>query len=230
MSASATATATAGSGVYVVTHVVPAPQAAAPQTAPERSQFVHRKPAALGTVQIMIGIVVFLFGMVWIPNPTLGAVSGIFVWGAAFFITAGSLTVAAGKSLNRCLVNTALGFSVWAAITAASGTIIYGVDAFIGPLYHYCDSSYCYYDNSTSAGVGSVLAIFCFLELIISIFVAATFCCVNNCCCPDQSPPMIIINQPVHPASVTMEAPPAYNFPAVSEMVKPTEYNTNITG
>ncbi|KAM9309857.1 membrane-spanning 4-domains subfamily A member 15-like [Pholidichthys leucotaenia] len=195
MSASATATATTDSSMYVVTHVVPPPQAAAPQIAPERSQFVSKQLAALGTVQIMIGIVVFLFGMVWIPNPTLGAVLGVFVWGAAVFITAGSLTVAAGKSLNRCLVNTALGFNVWAAITAASGTIIYGLDASLRPLYDYCDSSYCHYY-----------------------------------CHYDNSPLMIIINQPVHPPSVTMEAPPVYNFPAVSEMVKPTEYNTNITG
>ncbi|KAM9309168.1 membrane-spanning 4-domains subfamily A member 15-like [Pholidichthys leucotaenia] len=146
---------TAGSGMYGVTHVVPAPQAAAPQTGAGRKQFLHRRPEAIGTVQIMIGIVVFIFGMVWIPYPGVGAFSGIFVWGAAFFITSGSLTVATGKSLNWCLINTALGFNVLAAITGGIGTIIYSLDAIFRPYFGYCGS----YDYNNSYNCSLVLQV-----------------------------------------------------------------------
>ncbi|KAM9309286.1 membrane-spanning 4-domains subfamily A member 15-like [Pholidichthys leucotaenia] len=218
-------------GGYVVTHVIPDPQAAAPQAAPERNQFSHRRPEALGTVQIMIGIVVFLFGMVWIPLPGVGAFSGIFVWGAAFFITSGSLTVAAGKSSNRCLVNTALGFNVVAAVTAGLGIIIYSLDAALSPYLRDCDSFDCFYDRiSTYIGVSIVLTIFCLLELIVSIYVAAVLCCVIPCCCAYQPAPMIILNQPDPPASVTMEAPPTYIYPTLSEGAQPPAYNQNVIG
>ncbi|KAM9309145.1 membrane-spanning 4-domains subfamily A member 3-like [Pholidichthys leucotaenia] len=215
MSGSTSATVKVGGG-YVVTHVNPDPQAAAPQAAPERNQFSHRRPEAFGTVQIMIGIEVFLFGMVWIPLPGVGALSGIFVWGAVLFITSGSLTVAAGKSSNRCLVNTALSFNVVAAVTAGSGIIVYSLDAALSPYFRYCDSfnSYdCFYlHTSTYIGVSIILAIFCLLELIVSIYVVAVLCCAY------QPAPMILLNQPVPPASVTMEAPPTYIYPTLSEL------------
>ncbi|KAM9310452.1 membrane-spanning 4-domains subfamily A member 3-like isoform 1-T1 [Pholidichthys leucotaenia] len=221
-------------GRYIVTHVNPDPQAAAPQAAPERNQFSRRRPEALGTVQIMIGIVVFLLGMVWIPLPGVGAFSGIFVWGAAFFITSGSLTVAAGKSSNRCLVNTALGFNVVAAVTAGFGIIIYSLDAALSHNFRYCGSfnSYkCFYHHiSTYIGVSIILAIFCLLELIVSIYVAAVLCCVIPCCCAYQPAPMIILNQPVPPASVTMEAPSTYIYPTLSEGAQPPAYNQNVIG
>ncbi|KAM9310508.1 membrane-spanning 4-domains subfamily A member 8-like [Pholidichthys leucotaenia] len=223
MSTFTSAIPTAGSGMHVVTYVVPAPQAAAPQTGPGRNQFSHRRPEAIGTVQIMIGIVVFIFGMVWIPCPGVGAFSGIFVWGAAFFITSGSLTVAAGKSSNRCLVNTALGFNVWAAVTGGIGTIIYRLDSTIDPFYPECGSHYFHNYNGSRVGVASVLAIFCFLELIISIYGAAVFCCITPCCCGDEPAPVIIFNQPDPPASVTT----TYNFPTNSEGAQPP-YNPNI--
>ncbi|KAM9309383.1 membrane-spanning 4-domains subfamily A member 3-like isoform 2-T2 [Pholidichthys leucotaenia] len=233
MSRSTSANVKVGGG-YVVTHVIPDPQAAAPQAAPERNQFSHRQPEALGTVQIMIGIVVFLFGMVWIPFPGVGALSGIFVWGAALFITSGSLTVAAGKSSNRCLVNTALGFNVLAAVTAGSGIIVYSLDAVFHPSFRFCDSynSYdCFYHHiSTYSGVSIILAIFCLLELIVSIFVAAVLCCVIPCCCGDEPAPMILLNQPDPPTSVIMEAPPTYNYPTFSEGAQPPAYNQNVIG
>ncbi|KAM9309094.1 membrane-spanning 4-domains subfamily A member 3-like [Pholidichthys leucotaenia] len=233
MSGSTSANVKDGGG-YVVTHMIPDPQAATPQAAPERNQFFRRRPEVFGTVQIMIGIVVFLFGMVWIPLPSVGAFSGIFVWGAAFFITSGSLTVATGKSSNRCLVNTALGFSVVAAVTAGSGIIVYSLDAIFHPYFHFCCSSNSYecvsHPISSRIGVSIILAIFCFLELILSIYVAAMFCCITPCCCGDEPAPMIILNQPVPPASVAMEAPPTYNYPTFSEGAQPPAYNQNVIG
>ncbi|XP_018544854.1 membrane-spanning 4-domains subfamily A member 15 isoform X8 [Lates calcarifer] len=90
-------------GVVVVTHVHPTPQDGEPQRPVGIQKFSRASPMAFGTVQIMIGLMTLLLGIVMAINAnTLGVFSGFFVWGALIYIAAGSLTVAAGKSLNRC--------------------------------------------------------------------------------------------------------------------------------
>uniref|UniRef100_A0A4W6D368 Uncharacterized protein n=1 Tax=Lates calcarifer TaxID=8187 RepID=A0A4W6D368_LATCA len=90
-------------GVVVVTHVHPTPQDGEPQRPVGIQKFVKGRPMILGTIQIIIGLMTLLFGIVMAINAdTLGVFSGFFIWGALIYIAAGSLTVAAGKSLNRC--------------------------------------------------------------------------------------------------------------------------------
>ncbi|GLD57684.1 membrane-spanning 4-domains subfamily A member 15-like isoform X1 [Lates japonicus] len=105
------------------THVHPAPQGATSQRPVGIQKFSRASPMALGTVQIMIGLMTLLFGIVLVAYPdTLGIYSGIFVWGAAIHILAGSLTVAAGKSLNRCL----LGYGCCAHSAEESSLVVVG--------------------------------------------------------------------------------------------------------
>ncbi|KAJ7992109.1 hypothetical protein DPEC_G00275140 [Dallia pectoralis] len=90
------------------------------------------QPKALGTVQIMIGLVMLLIGIVMASSPHLdniGVVSGIFFWGSIIFIIAGSLTVAAGNNLNKCLVVSSLVINVIALIIALVCVVIYSADA-----------------------------------------------------------------------------------------------------
>ncbi|XP_030606086.1 membrane-spanning 4-domains subfamily A member 4A-like [Archocentrus centrarchus] len=194
MSASSSAAERMG-GMFVVTQVIPA---AAPQNNPKKNKFSQGRPEALGTVQIIIGLMDFLFGLVMLPD-YITANTGVFVWGPLVFITAGSVTVAAGKRLNRCLVRTALGFNVVAAVASAVAIIIYSTDASY--------SGYHYKGSYSSGCVSCVLAVFGVLEFVVSICVAA-FGCYDVCGSTDQ--PIIMINPMLQPASETQQALPNY--------------------
>ncbi|ROI52203.1 Membrane-spanning 4-domains subfamily A member 12 [Anabarilius grahami] len=69
--------------------------------------FFKAQPKALGTVQIMIGVMIFLLGIVLTANVfqfgTLYVFSGITYWGSFIYISAGSLSVAAQNKLHPCV-------------------------------------------------------------------------------------------------------------------------------
>ncbi|GLD55604.1 membrane-spanning 4-domains subfamily A member 12-like isoform X1, partial [Lates japonicus] len=70
-------------GVVVVTHVHPTPQDGEPQRPVGIQKFSRTSPMALGTIQIIIGLMTLLFGIVMvIDRNTVAIFTGIFVWGA----------------------------------------------------------------------------------------------------------------------------------------------------
>ncbi|TDH11162.1 hypothetical protein EPR50_G00057800 [Perca flavescens] len=167
MSAS-TSIATAAGGVLVVTHVIPAPQGAVTQNSAEKKK--HREQLlALGTVQIMIGLAIFLFELAMFPHTyTLGIYSGAFIWAPLFDILSGSLMVCAGTSVNKCRVKGGVGLSVVAAVASAAAASIYVLDvldatgyldleydskdAYYYDLHYYNGTEYNYYPNSYDYG------------------------------------------------------------------------------
>uniref|UniRef100_A0A672HM27 Membrane-spanning 4-domains subfamily A member 15-like n=1 Tax=Salarias fasciatus TaxID=181472 RepID=A0A672HM27_SALFA len=106
--------------MMVVTHVIPvAPNEEQQTLLNRRHKFRKVHPKALGTVQIMIGVLTLLFGIATAVHiPSLGVLSGIFVWGALIYIASGSVTVAAEKHLSRCLINASLVLNIIAAVVA----------------------------------------------------------------------------------------------------------------
>ncbi|XP_071756576.1 membrane-spanning 4-domains subfamily A member 4A-like [Centroberyx gerrardi] len=194
------------------TQVYPAPQGAAPQHSPGTQGFRQGQPQVLGAVQIMIGLLAFLFGIVMTVNAdSLGVYSGVFVWGALFYVLAGSLTVAAGRSKSRCLVNGSLGVSVVAAVASCTAIILYSMDAAGLLFYCNCYGHYSCYEDcsrymSQSMGVSGVLAVFSLLEFIVSISVAV-FACKATC---NSAPQQVFIVSSHLPegSRVTMQAPP----------------------
>nr|XP_024656070.1 membrane-spanning 4-domains subfamily A member 15 [Maylandia zebra] len=233
MSASTSAAGTVGS-VFVVTHVIPATE---PQNTPQKTKFSQGRPEALGTVQIMVGLLLLLFGIIVLPHSDLEIYSGVFLWGSLSFVLAGSVTVSAGKSLNCCLVRGALGANIIAAVTSAAAIIIYILEAFWPHYaYHYYGSSYLNtstpdwsFTHNYEMVQRAVLAVFCLLEFIVSICIAAFGC---YALCPSTDQPIIFINKSLEAAS---EVPCTYESPPVSEAPPPSEisyedvkYDTNI--
>ncbi|XP_049902438.1 membrane-spanning 4-domains subfamily A member 4A-like isoform X2 [Epinephelus moara] len=215
--ASSPVVTTAGS-VVVVTHVIPAPQVAAAQNAARKNKLRRGGVVALGTAQIMTGLMVFLFELTMIPcTDTLGIVSGVFVWGPLCSVLSGSLTVAAEK-FNNCAVKGAMGFSVVAAVTSAGATVIYGLDAFDVTWnlpFNHCYSSYynrdIYWIRTTA--VSGVLAGVSVLEFIIAICV---FVFVYDASCQSMDQPTVITNQS-HEATTQTLTLPTYEPPPVSQ-------------
>ncbi|XP_041719645.2 membrane-spanning 4-domains subfamily A member 4A isoform X1 [Coregonus clupeaformis] len=212
MSSSVTTTT---NGVVVITHVHPtgnemgvAGVASAPHCLGQTvysalGSFRAGHPKALGTVQIMIGLLMLLTGIVMATGPevdNIGVFSGIFVWGSIIYVIAGSLTVAADNKLNKCLVNGSLVMNVVATVTALTGIILHSLDG-AGILYS------CYYPDNPSSyppyyvcqqywvrsqGISGVLAVFSVLEFIVSICVSS-FACRAVCQCCRSTPEQVSI-------------------------------------
>ncbi|KAM6968149.1 membrane-spanning 4-domains subfamily A member 4A-like [Aplochiton taeniatus] len=243
MSSSSTVSTSTYGGVVVITHILPAggpigepfrTAAPGPPLSLGRAassilgRFKKGEPKALGTVQIMVGVLAFLIGIVMaIHADTLGIFSGIFIWGATFYIIAGSLTVAAGRTLNKCLVNGSLGMNIVAAIVSLTGVILYSMDA--AGVTFYC-SFLSVFSQSQTQGVSGVLAIFSLLEFTVSISVSV-FACKATCC---SEPPEVFIvgNEFTHGNTgiPVASSPPFTTYETVSYPKAPEEHINQTAG
>ncbi|XP_067266318.1 membrane-spanning 4-domains subfamily A member 5-like [Chanodichthys erythropterus] len=89
--------------------------------------FFKAQPKALGTVQIMIGVVIFFLGfLLTISYPDI-VISGIIYCGSFIYIIAGSLSVAAQNKINLCVVKAFLVMNVISAITAGLTIILLSI-------------------------------------------------------------------------------------------------------
>ncbi|XP_042580161.1 membrane-spanning 4-domains subfamily A member 4A-like isoform X1 [Cyprinus carpio] len=144
--------------------------------------FFKAQPKALGTVQIMIGVMVFLLGIVLTANfyifSTISVVSGITVWGSFIYISTGSLSVAAQNKLHPCVLKASLGMNVISAITAGISIILMGADIGITTQERpNCRYGYdCLIPQGFGSGILGILLVFSILQLIISIFISAFAC------------------------------------------------------
>ncbi|KAG5271314.1 hypothetical protein AALO_G00178350 [Alosa alosa] len=217
-------------GFVVVTHLYPhqgAQSVTSPQSRVDSTpssmlgKFLKGEPAALGTVQIMIGVVIFLFGIVTtVSASTISSYSGIMFWGTIIYITAGSLTVRANKNLNPCLVKASMVMNIFSTITAGIGIIMHSLDLSIPlyPYFHCYDVSFnydCYMIEqiywTRTLGIAGVMLVLSLLEFIVSICVSA-FACKATCCTTTQVlyqvPPSFTTSHLSAPPLNTSEMPP----------------------
>ncbi|XP_042613328.1 membrane-spanning 4-domains subfamily A member 4A-like [Cyprinus carpio] len=151
------------------------------------TEFFKAQPKALGTVQIMTGMMVFLFGIVRTDEynyryPNISVVTGITYWGSLIYIGAGSLSVAAQNKLHLCVVKASLVMNVISAITAALTILLMGIDLRIisDPYnrcsYEYSSESMCLKFKKLDLGILGILLWFSILQFIISIFISGFAC------------------------------------------------------
>uniref|UniRef100_A0A667YFT6 Uncharacterized protein n=2 Tax=Myripristis murdjan TaxID=586833 RepID=A0A667YFT6_9TELE len=142
--------------------------------------------------------------MAILPN-SIAVFSGIFVWGAVFYILAGSLTVAATRSMDRCKMNAALTLSIIATIPSGVAIILHFIDAsglgMIG-YYGYYD---CYWWQSHAQAMSAMLGIFSLLEFIVAITVAAEICKAKS---HSNTQSALIVNNLPSGLPANMQAPP----------------------
>ncbi|XDV26015.1 hypothetical protein PO909_029826 [Leuciscus waleckii] len=191
-----------------------------PQTAsaPQGLQaFLKGQPKALGTVQIMIGLLILLLGIVATVHAySIFVLIGIRYWGSLIYITAGSLCIAAENKLHGkgssslCLVKVSLGMNIFSAITAGISIIILSMDLSIGYI-PYCYEYDCYKNKTVYQGISGVSLVFTILEFIISIVLSAFACKANAC-----SPQVLNVHQVVIPQSYAFRPNPS-EVPLVSD-------------
>uniref|UniRef100_A0AAY4DZJ8 Uncharacterized protein n=1 Tax=Denticeps clupeoides TaxID=299321 RepID=A0AAY4DZJ8_9TELE len=165
-------------GFVVVTHVYPKQPVhststighhqhntsyAVPGVSCALGKFLKGEPKALGVKTIS-----FRGAVLTVLHPVSEGVvlySGIMFWGAIIYIIAGSLSVAAEKNLNQCLVKASLGMNIVSSIVAGTAIILHSVDFIILISGYY-----------NSLGTNSVMLILAVLEAIVSIYVSAFGC------------------------------------------------------
>ncbi|XP_053354577.1 membrane-spanning 4-domains subfamily A member 15-like isoform X2 [Clarias gariepinus] len=186
-----------GSGYTIVTKVVPsltAPAAAEQNSSQTQSQlqnFLKGEPKALGVVQIMIGVLTILFGIVKaVSFQTISVYSGVVFWGSLIYIGAGSLAVSASNNFNACVVKATLGLNIFSIIAALFAISMFFLDLVL------------VYFN----GISLVLLIFSLLQFVISLAVMILICKSTGTNEPTE------VREINHVASSTppMESPPAY--------------------
>ncbi|KAL7825851.1 hypothetical protein SRHO_G00335890 [Serrasalmus rhombeus] len=154
------------------------------------------EPKALGTVQIMIGIMTLFSGIVkTVYTPHVGVYSGVTYWGSCLYITSGALSVAAGNKANTCVVRSSLVMNIISAVAAGIALVLLSFDIALQETYGYyrCSYDHRWSDQcetflqlrGQSSGIGGVLLVFSLFEFIISICTSA-FICKATCC--DESP------------------------------------------
>ncbi|XP_043103766.1 membrane-spanning 4-domains subfamily A member 4D-like isoform X2 [Puntigrus tetrazona] len=131
--------------------------------------FFKSRPKAMGIVQIMIGVTLFLLGVlltfhVYSPNIVFNI--GITYWGSFIYITAGSLSVAAQNKRQPCLVKASLGMNVFSAVTAGLAIIVMGVQFAMSLQFN--EQEYLRSDG--------IMLVFTIPQFIISIYISAIAC------------------------------------------------------
>ncbi|XP_066520178.1 membrane-spanning 4-domains subfamily A member 4A-like [Hoplias malabaricus] len=185
-------------GFTIVTQVVPGPPGKTGSnisTPGPVQRLLKGEPKALGTVQIMIGITTFLFGITLTVNMfTVSDYSFVTFCGPVIYIISGALSVAVGNKAHPCVVKASLTMNVISSVIAGAVIIFLSFGIYASQWYFW----YCTTDGYRSSlaqslynGMYGVLMVFSLLETIISIYSAAFICRVS--CCPEIMTAQIVI-------------------------------------
>ncbi|EHB12738.1 Membrane-spanning 4-domains subfamily A member 4A, partial [Heterocephalus glaber] len=180
-------------------------------------KFLKGEPKILGTVQILIALMNFSLGIVvmsvmvpaYDPHPILFNM-GYPIWGSMMFIISGSLSIAAGATTTKGMIQTSIGLNITSSVLAALGVILTAISMNILSFeYSICHRAHmpdmCSLTFAVMTGLEGMVLIFSLLELSIALALA-TFGCKVTCCNPTgvvlilQSNPLVA--QTASPAPV----------------------------
>ncbi|KAK9410253.1 membrane-spanning 4-domains subfamily A member 15-like [Crotalus adamanteus] len=168
-------------------------------------RFLSAETKVLGAIQIMIGLIHIGFGAAAIcltlfPSYylILSVIGGYPFWGGIFFISSGSLCVAAVNRPNRGLVKSSVGLNITSAIMALTGIILYLCELIFNStnfryiyLYNTEDLNQITTIRNVSYGFSSLLLFFSLLEFCIAVSLAHFGC--QATCCSDAQPTMLFV-------------------------------------
>ncbi|KAB5584646.1 hypothetical protein PHYPO_G00109900 [Pangasianodon hypophthalmus] len=142
------------------------------------STVIKKSPKALGTVQIMIGGVIFFFGIV-LKNAVNGVTvdSRVTYWGSFCFIGSGALSIISVDLYNPSVVKAALVMDVMSVVAAVVAVIVFSIDlaptslraTFCRPCFYELSMYYCQLHLKEILGTIRVLLVFILLEVFVSI-------------------------------------------------------------
>uniref|UniRef100_A0A8C5SGW6 Uncharacterized protein n=1 Tax=Laticauda laticaudata TaxID=8630 RepID=A0A8C5SGW6_LATLA len=154
-------------------------------------RFLKAEIKVLGAIQIMIGMIHIGFGAVSLClfpfyYLTLSGIGGYPFWGGIFFISSGSVCVAAENNPKHALVKSSVGLNVTSAVMALIGIILYLCELIFssGFMRYQYESSLDAAERLQGVGYGlsSVLLLFSLLEFCIAVSLAHFGC---QACCSD---------------------------------------------
>ncbi|KAI4875379.1 hypothetical protein NFI96_015457 [Prochilodus magdalenae] len=178
----------ARTGFTIVTHMVPSGKELYGVSGEgQAKEPLKGEPKALGTVQIMIGILTLLLGIVLVIYvEAVSVFSGVTFWGSFSYIASGALSVVSINQPHPCVVKGSLVMNVFSALSSGLAMILLSHDLY-GPIdYPRCYDKFS--DGSTSLcsasvmflgqsrGISGVLLVFSVLEFIISICTSVFAC------------------------------------------------------
>ncbi|XP_015676674.1 membrane-spanning 4-domains subfamily A member 8-like isoform X2 [Protobothrops mucrosquamatus] len=183
-------------------------------------RFLSAETKVLGAIQIMIGLIHIGFGAVSLclfPSYylNLSGIGGYPFWGGIFFISSGSLCVAAVNRSNRGLVKSSVGLNITSAIMAVVGIILYLCEMIISTISLMAGQGYL---NNVGYGLSIVLLLFSLLEFCIAVSLAHFGC--QATCCSDAQPTMHFVPyQVIGDGAVTPEPNPPPSPPTYDNVV-----------
>ncbi|XP_066521138.1 membrane-spanning 4-domains subfamily A member 4A-like [Hoplias malabaricus] len=206
-----------GPGYTIVTHVFPPetttthPAQNNPSNSPLQ-RFLKGEPKALGTFQIVNGLILFLLGIVLSTHAwtSFTVITGMFVWASLLYITAGAVSVSASKNFKKGLVTGSLVMNVLSAIAAGIAIILLCLDLalFSGPR---CRYSYSCRNEGLAEGIKGVLFVFTIVQFIVSIRISV-FACKSSC----RNEPVVNVTVVANPGGYNSVVNPLSQQPAPS--------------
>ncbi|XP_034276124.1 membrane-spanning 4-domains subfamily A member 8-like [Pantherophis guttatus] len=200
----------------------------APQQVPQKGPletFLNAESKVLGAVQILIGLIHIGFGAVSLSSlfssdffSPLSSVGGYPFWGGIFFISSGSLCVAAANNSNRGLVKSSVGLNITSAVMALIGIILYLCELIINPAFITYHQDVRPSIPNSSFGLSCVLLLFSLLEFCIAVPLAH-FGCQAACCRDDQPTVLYVPYQVIGGGEVTAEPNPSPPPPTYDNVV-----------